>query len=195
MMLLNVAKVKRKVMINKSLLLLAFLFLVDFSNAAEEIAPPVSYSSSLLQMMLGLAATIVMIFVVVWLIKRVGYTGYSATNKMKIKSTLPLSPKEKLLLIEVEGETMLIGVAPGFVGLLKTLEPDLKKQAMAANRTICSEEKVNLQGSSDSAISSTSRADEAMSNTSFSSNKFVNDLSSSFAEKLKAVINKSDAVR
>ncbi len=194
-MLLNVDKVERKVMINKSLLLLAFLFLVDFSNAAEEIAPPISYSSSLLQMMLGLAATIVMIFVVVWLIKRVGYTGHSATNKMKIKSTLPLSPKEKLLLIEVEGETMLIGVAPGFVGLLKTLEPDLKKQATAANLTICSEEKANLQGSSDSAISSTSRADEAMSNTSFSSNKFVNDLSSSFAEKLKAVINKSDAVR
>jgi flagellar biogenesis protein FliO len=194
-MLLNIDKVKRKVMIGKSLLLLVFLFLVDFSNAAEEIAPPIPYSSSLFQMMLGLAATIVMIFVVVWLIKRVGYTGYSATNKMKIKSTLPLSPKEKLLLIDVEGETMLIGVAPGFVGLLKTLEPDQKKQVMTANRTICSGEKENPKGSSDSSISSTSRADEAMSNTSFSSNKFVNGLSSSFAEKLKSVINKSDAVR
>ena len=194
-MLLDIDKVKRKIKIDKSQLILAFLFFVDFSNAAEEIAPPISYSSSLLQMMLGLAATVVMIFVVVWLIKRVGYTGYSATNKMKIKSTLPLSPKEKLLLIEVEGETMLIGVAPGFVGLLKTLEIDQKKQVTAANRTICSEEKANPQGSSDSSIPSTSRVDEAMANTSFSSNKLVNDLSSSFAEKLKAVINKSDAVR
>ncbi|MFT6390098.1 MAG: flagellar protein FliO/FliZ [Cellvibrionaceae bacterium] len=195
MVLLNVDKFKRKTMMDKSLLMLALLFLVDFSNAAEAIAPPISYSSSLLQMMLGLAATIVMIFVVVWLIKRIGYTGHSATNKMKIKSTLPLSPKEKLLLIEVEGETILIGVAPGFVGLLKTLEPNVKKQIVAANSTLCSEEHLNPLESLDSTISSSDRVDEAMAITSFSNNKFVNDLSSSFAEKLKAVMNKSDVAR
>ncbi len=135
-MLLNVEPVARKAMINKLLLILALLLLIDFSRAAEGLSPPVSYSSSLLQMMLGLAATIVMIFVVVWLIKRVGYTGYNATNKMKIKGTLALSPKETLLLIEVEGETILIGVAPGFVGLLKYLESDLTKPMTAANSTL-----------------------------------------------------------
>lgn len=194
-MLLNVEPVARKAMINKLLLILALLLLIDFSRAAEGLSPPVSYSSSLLQMMLGLAATIVMIFVVVWLIKRVGYTGYNATNKMKIKGTLALSPKEKLLLIEVEGETILIGVAPGFVGLLKTLEPNVKKQIVAANSTLCSEEHLNPLESLDSTISSSDRVDEAMAITSFSNNKFVNDLSSSFAEKLKAVMNKSDVAR
>ena len=194
-MLLNVEPAARKAMINKLLLILALLLLIDFSHAAEELSPPVSYSSSLLQMMLGLAATIVMIFVVVWLIKRVGYTGYNATNKMKIKSTLALSPKEKLLLIEVEGETMLIGVAPGFVGLLKTLEPDLTAPVTAANSTLYTQPNPNPLGASDSTPLNIDRVDTAMTNTSFSNNKLVNHISSSFAEKLKAAINKSDTVK
>ncbi|MFT7490545.1 MAG: flagellar protein FliO/FliZ [Pseudohongiellaceae bacterium] len=194
-MLLNVEPVARKAMINKLLLILALLLLIDFSRAAEGLSPPVSYSSSLLQMMLGLAATIVMIFVVVWLIKRVGYTGYNATNKMKIKGTLALSPKEKLLLIEVEGETILIGVAPGFVGLLKTLESDLTKPMTAANSTLYAEQGPNPLDSSDSTPLNIDGVDTAMTKTNLSNNKLVNHISSSFAEKLKAAINKSDTVK
>jgi flagellar protein FliO/FliZ len=194
-MLLNVKPVARKAMINKLLLILALLLLIDFSRAAEGLSPPVSYSSSLLQMMLGLAATIVMIFVVVWLIKRVGYTGYNATNKMKIKGTLALSPKEKLLLIEVEGETILIGVAPGFVGLLKTLESDLTKPMTAANSTLYAEQGPNPLDSSDSTPLNIDGVDTAMTKTNLSNNKLVNHISSSFAEKLKAAINKSDTVK
>jgi flagellar protein FliO/FliZ len=182
MILLLVAKMKRNLVIKKSLFSLTLLFLADFSSAAEEvgvIAPPMSYSSSVIQMMLGLAATIVMIFVVVWLIKRVGYKGYTSTNAMKIKSTLALSPKEKLLLIEVEGEKILIGVAPGFVGLVKTLEPDSKKQTSE-----------NIAAESYSSHTS----NETITNAAFSNNKIVNDLSSSFAEKLKAVLKKGEAV-
>ena len=192
MILLLVAKVKRKLVIKKSLFSLALLFLANFSNAAEEagvIASPMSYSSSVIQMMLGLAATIVMIFVVVWLIKRVGYKGYASTNAMKIKSTLSLSPKEKLLLIEVEGEKILIGVAPGFVGLVKTLESESKKYT-AENIAA-----VSIAASSSSAESYNSDlSNETMTNTAFSNNKVVNDLSSSFAEKLKAVLKKGEAV-
>jgi flagellar protein FliO/FliZ len=194
-MLFNVQPAARKTTINKLLLILSLLLLIDFSHAAEEFSPPVSYSSSLLQMMLGLAATIVMIFVVVWLIKRVGYTGYNATNKMKIKSTLALSPKEKLLLIEVEGETILIGVAPGFVGLLKTLEPDLTKPVTAASSTLYAEKSPNPLGSSGSMPLNIDGVDTAMTKTSFSNNKLVSHISSSFAEKLKAAINKSDTVK
>jgi flagellar protein FliO/FliZ len=194
-MLLNVEPVARKAMINKLLLILALLLLIDVSRAAEGLSPPVSYSSSLLQMMLGLAATIVMIFVVVWLIKRVGYTGYNATNKMKIKGTLALSPKEKLLLIEVEGETILIGVAPGFVGLLKTLESDLTKPMTAANSTLYAEQGPNPLDSSDSTPLNIDGVDTAMTKTNLSNNKLVNHISSSFAEKLKAAINKSDTVK
>jgi len=146
--------------------LIVLLLLSTSAYSAEQPVAPVSYSSNLLQMMLGLGATIVMIFVVVWLIKRVGYSGYSTNNTMQIKSSLPLSPKEKLLLVEVEGEKILIGVAPSFVGHVKTLE----KTSNPAN-----EEKTQLSASN-----------------GFSNNKVVNDLSSSFSEKLKSVLNKPE---
>ncbi len=160
--------VKRSINISLSFTL---LLLSVSSYAAEQAAVPVSYSSNLVQMMLGLMATVAMIFVVVWLIKRVGYTGYGVNNAMQIKSTLPLSPKEKLLLVEVEGEKILIGVAPGFVGHVKTLE--------------------NKGGSEIVNNASEETTHKAVTN-GFSSNKVVNDLSSSFAEKLKAVLNKPE---
>ncbi len=153
------------------LLLVLPLFFSVATYSAEQPVAPVSYSSNLLQMMLGLGATIAMIFVVVWLIKRVGYSGYGTNNTMQIKSTLPLSPKEKLLLVEVEGEKILIGVAPGFVGHVKTLDK--------------TSESVPLVSASETAAQQTL-------NSGFSTNKVVNDLSSSFAEKLKAVINKPE---
>lgn len=151
--------------------LIVLLLLSTSAYSAEQPVAPVSYSSNLLQMMLGLGATIVMIFVVVWLIKRVGYSGYSANNTMKIKSSLPLSPKEKLLLVEVEGEKILIGVAPGFVGHVKTLE----KTSISEASNPANEEKAQLSASN-----------------GFSNNKVVNDFSSSFAEKLKSVLNKPE---
>lgn len=134
--------------------------------SAEQSSLPVSYSSNLLQMMLGLGATIVMIFVVVWLIKRVGYNGYGTSSTMQIKSSLPLSTKEKLLLVEVEGERILIGVAPGFVGHVKTLE------------------KIPV---SDSSNYTNEEAQQVTAN-GFSGNK----IASSFAEKLKSVLDKPE---
>ncbi len=101
--------------------LLSMVAMRAFSADADAQAP-ISHASNLMQMMLGLAAVIVMIFVVVWLIKRVGYTGYQTAEMMKIKGCLPLSTKEKLLLVEVGSEQVLIGVAPGFVGHIKTLD-------------------------------------------------------------------------
>ncbi len=95
-------------------------------SAESDVQSPISHTSNLMQMMLGLAAVIVMIFVVVWLIKRVGYTGYQAAEMMKIKGCLPLSTKEKLLLVEVGNEQLLIGVAPGFVGHVKTLDQPIR---------------------------------------------------------------------
>jgi len=193
-MVVSLAKVKRKKMASKWVLVLALVF-GNLCYATEKLPPSISYSSSLLQMMVGLAATIVMIFVVVWLIKRVGYTGYNATNKMKIKGTLPLSPKEKLLLVEVDGETMLIGVAPGFVGLLKTLDPSLRKQEATSDSAMLSDRSPKSLDASDSTSFDSDQTDAAMANNNFFNNKLANSLSSSFAEKLKAVMHSSDSAR
>lgn len=147
--------------IKKSIFFLLTL-IVDkaYAQAPVELASsPVSYSANVLQMLLGLFAIVFMIVAVVWLMKKAGFKSYGTTGMIKIKSCLPISNKEKILLIEVGDEQILIGTAPGFIGHLKTLE---KPVTVAPNE-----------------------------NTSFSSSNFV---SSAFAEKLKAVINKNEMV-
>jgi flagellar protein FliO/FliZ len=84
--------------------------------------PVVNNASNVVQMLLGLGVIIGFIFITVWLIKRVGVMNYHGVGLMKIKSCLPLSNKEKIFLIEAGDEQLLIGVAPGFVGLIKTLD-------------------------------------------------------------------------
>ncbi len=85
-------------------------------------AVPVNPASSVLQMIFALGLIIGMIFALVWAMKKMGYKGYSQSKLINVKSCLPLSSKEKLLLVNVGDEQILIGVAPGFIGHIKTIE-------------------------------------------------------------------------
>lgn len=97
--------------------------LLSYSAVSVAEAPsPLNTSATITQTLLGLGVVLVMIFALVWLLKRVGYGGYQPSNMMKVKASLPLSHKEKLILVDVAGEQLLIGVAPGFVGHIKSLD-------------------------------------------------------------------------
>lgn len=96
----------------------------NLSHQATPVNPPIkkTYASKFSEVLLGLAFVVSLIFILSWLMKRVGYnTTANNSQLMKIKSCLPLSTKEKLMLIEVDGEHIIIGVAPGFVGHIKSL--------------------------------------------------------------------------
>ncbi|MGH1441686.1 MAG: FliO/MopB family protein [Cellvibrionaceae bacterium] len=122
----------------KKLILLIHLFIVlnlsafDLHAEGHVAGSPVSYSANIMQMMMGLFFIVIMIFGVVWLMKKVGYQGYSASGLIKVKSCLPISTKEKILLIEVGGEQVLVGTAPGFIGHIKTIDKPIKDSSEAA---------------------------------------------------------------
>ena len=86
----------------------------------------VNASDSVMQMLLGLIAVLAMIFAVVWLLKKVGYQGYQNNNHMKIKACLPLSTKEKLMLVEIGKQQLLIGVGPGFVNHIADIDDEVE---------------------------------------------------------------------
>jgi len=125
----------------KKLTLSIYLFIVlhlsAFDLYAEEAAAtsPVSYSTNFIQMMTGLFLIVFMIVGVVWLMKKIGYKGYSASGLIKIKSCLPISTKEKILLIQVGEEQVLIGTAPGFIGHIKTIEKPIETTSENAGFT------------------------------------------------------------
>ncbi|ODS22998.1 flagellar biosynthetic protein FliO [Candidatus Endobugula sertula] len=81
-----------------------------------------NHATSLIEVFLSLIFVVILIFLLAWFIKRAGYSGVHINSSMKIKSCLPLSTKEKILIVEIGDEQMVIAVAPGFVGLIKSLE-------------------------------------------------------------------------
>ncbi|TQV84183.1 flagellar biosynthetic protein FliO [Exilibacterium tricleocarpae] len=70
------------------------------------------------QVMLGLLAILAIIFAIAWLVRRLGAGGLLQSDSMRVVGSLPLSTRERLLLVEVAGRQLLIGVAPGHVSTL-----------------------------------------------------------------------------
>lgn len=113
------------------------------SNAAASIPPPASAPmrlsqvdpfsfASLMQLVLGLALVVGLILLLAWLLRRFGGAGF-ATTGMKVIATLPLSSRERVVLVEAGDKQLLLGVAPGRVNLLASYdEPLLKESNMQA---------------------------------------------------------------
>ncbi len=74
--------------------------------------------ASLVQMLLGLAAVVLAIFAVLWLIKRLSATSGKTAGTLRIVGGAAVGPRERIVLLEVEDTWLLVGVAPGQVRAL-----------------------------------------------------------------------------
>lgn len=68
----------------------------------------------------GLALIVALIYGCAWLMKRVGGGHFGAAGGMKIIAGISVGPREKVLLLEVGEQQVLVGVAPGRVSHLQT---------------------------------------------------------------------------
>lgn len=73
-------------------------------------------------MILGLMAVLAIIFVLAWLSKRFNLNMPGANTNMKMLSAMNVGQKEKIILVEVEGRKMLLGVTPHQINLLQDFE-------------------------------------------------------------------------
>lgn len=113
-----------------SLLLLCAMAWPRALSAAEEAAQgnhtmgaaePLSLGS-LIQVTLGLLAVVVTIFALAWFLRRYGRFQSSANTSLKVVGGLSVGPRERVVLIQVEDRQLLLGVAPGRVQMLHTLD-------------------------------------------------------------------------
>jgi len=81
--------------------------------------------TSFTQVFISLGFVIFLILLVTWFLKRTGYSGHHAHSYMAIKASLPLSNKEKLLIVEVGDEQIVIGVSPGSISHIQSLDTPL----------------------------------------------------------------------
>ncbi len=75
----------------------------------------------MLQWLLSLIVVVVVIVMFAWLARKSCVFG-STHQQLKVVATMPLGQKERLMVVDVGGEQVLLGVTGQQINLLKTLD-------------------------------------------------------------------------
>ena len=75
----------------------------------------------MLQMLPGLGAVLALIAVMAWLARRMGMARPGGVNHLKVISERAVGTRERVVLVEVAGQWLVLGVAPGQVRALANL--------------------------------------------------------------------------
>ena len=104
--------------------LLAFLLHAELF-AQTSTTPPLAAasggSSGLLQMLFGLGIVLAVILGAAWLLRRLGVPHTGSTPLLKAVGALSIGTRERVVVIEIEGQWLVLGVAPGRINTLHTL--------------------------------------------------------------------------
>lgn len=84
------------------------------------LASPLS-GSQFVETLLGLAAVLLLIFALAFVVRRFGNLPGMGKGRIQVLGGLSLGSREKAVLVEVEGQRLLLGVAPGRVQTLHVL--------------------------------------------------------------------------
>lgn len=76
---------------------------------------------SMLNMVMGLVVVIALILGLAWVLRKYGRLPVSNQVEMKVLGGLSLGTRERAVLIQVEGQRLLLGVAPGRVETLHVM--------------------------------------------------------------------------
>lgn len=79
-------------------------------------------ASNYVQMLFGLFAIVAFIFGVAWLIKRMGTLNPSHSNNLKIIAGLSVGQRERIVVVQVMDEQLLVGITQSNIQLLSKLE-------------------------------------------------------------------------
>jgi len=75
----------------------------------------------LLQTTVGLAIVLALIFGLAWLLRRVGPTGRGTGGLLRVVASHAVGQRERVVIVEVGEQWLVLGVAPGRVNALQTL--------------------------------------------------------------------------
>lgn len=97
------------------------------ATATPAVAAPVAGSvnggmaGQLLQLVLGLLLVIGLIFVLAWLMRRVQRAGPAGNQVIKLVGSRALGTRDRLVLVQVGNEQVLLGVSPGSITALHVM--------------------------------------------------------------------------
>jgi flagellar protein FliO/FliZ len=88
--------------------------------AAEQATAPAS-TGSLLQVALGLVVVLALMAGAAWILKRMGMAGAGGTSVARVVGGVSVGNRERVVVVEVADQWIVVGVAPGRVNALSTL--------------------------------------------------------------------------
>jgi flagellar protein FliO/FliZ len=93
------------------------------TQAAEEAASAASTASagSLIQVLFGLAVVLALMAGAAWMLKRMGMTGTGGNAVAKVVGGVSVGNRERVVVVEVGEQWIVVGVAPGRVNSLATM--------------------------------------------------------------------------
>ena len=115
-----------------SLLIVPAVFAVeDKPSPAKPLAEPPVGAGELANITMGLMVVLALIFALAWLYRRYGnITSFNRSN-INVLGGVSLGTREKAILLEVEGEKILVGVTPNQVTRLHVLEGNAKSDKVS----------------------------------------------------------------
>ena len=84
--------------------------------------PPTVTSSSIVQIIFSLLLVLAAIVIVAWLLKRINVTQHKSGNLLKVLGGVAIGQRERIVLVEVNDTWLVVGVGPGQIRTLHTLE-------------------------------------------------------------------------
>ncbi|STR45594.1 flagellar biosynthetic protein FliO [Iodobacter fluviatilis] len=101
---------------------LACLPLWARANVSSPAAAPSSSLMSIAQVTLALAFVIGLILLSAWLVRRLSLLPMSNAQTLRVVSGVMVGSKERVVVVEVEGRWLVLGVTASAVNLLHTLD-------------------------------------------------------------------------
>ena len=120
------------------LLALPFSVLAAEHVANATVAAPVvgaSIGGQLTQLVLGLLLVLGLIFALAWLLRRVQQTGPRQGQVIELISSRALGARDRLVLVQVGNEQILLGLTPGRITPLHVLKEPVQVPGTAQSAT------------------------------------------------------------
>lgn len=102
---------------------------VSLPALGEPASAPTIGAAGMLQVLLGLGAVLVAIFVAAWVARRLYRGPMLSGGQLQVLGGVSMGSRERVVLLQVGEKQLLLGVAPGRVQTLHVLEEPLQATA------------------------------------------------------------------
>jgi len=99
---------------------------LDSLNTSAALSADPMSGSYLLQMVIGLFVVLLCIIALAWFAKKINRFRFIADDSLKIIGGLSMGSRERVVLLQVGGNQLLIGVSPGRINTLHVLDTPIE---------------------------------------------------------------------